>query len=35
MDDKLQVLRKMGYAGSLWDLLAPSEVAQTSGRKND
>jgi len=24
MDDKLQLLRKMGYPGSLWDLLAPS-----------
>jgi radical SAM superfamily enzyme YgiQ (UPF0313 family) len=24
MDDKLQLLHKLGYAGSLWDLLAPS-----------
>ena len=35
MDDKLQVLRKMGYAGSLWDLLTPSEFVQTSGSEND
>jgi radical SAM superfamily enzyme YgiQ (UPF0313 family) len=35
MDDKLQVLRKMGYAGSLWEMLAPSEYAQTSGSKGD
>ena len=24
LDDKLQLLHKLGYAGSLWDLLAPS-----------
>jgi radical SAM superfamily enzyme YgiQ (UPF0313 family) len=27
MDDKLQLLHRLGYAGSLWDMLAPSSEA--------